>query len=307
MFTRSRTIHYAKQIQQNSPITKQVTTDKQYHHSPLPSSRYIRLLTLGPGARSQPLTFSLAHHDIDHCPPFEALSYTWGDPKSKVPIDCEGRGFKVGANLHGALLRLRHDKTPRLLWVDGICIDQSSLTERSSQVLLMREIYSRASAVVVWLGDQATDSKRGFELIHQISAFAKQAAADKAPPRSITPQELERLRLPPAGSLDWKAVDAIYYRAWFFRAWIIQEIALARSATVLCGDQCLPWSEMVNAADYIKTRALDALVDCDPSGIPHLSELASVTQRETGVPLLQALLTSRTSEATDPRDQVYAL
>jgi Heterokaryon incompatibility protein (HET) len=307
MFTRSRTVHYAKEIRQNRPIPQQVITDKQYHHSPLPSSRHIRLLTLGPGARSQPVTVSLAHHDIDHCPPFEALSYTWGDPKSKVPIYCEDQAFKVGTNLHGALLRLRYDIIPRLLWVDGICIDQSSPTERSSQVLLMREIYSRASAVVVWLGNQATDSERGFELIHQISAFARQATTDKAAPRPITPQELERLKLPPVGSLDWKAVDAIYYRAWFFRVWILQEIALARSATILCGDQRLPWSEMVDAAGYIKSRAIDALVDCDPSGIQHLSELVSVTQRQTGITLLQALLLSRTSEATDPRDRVYAL
>jgi hypothetical protein len=38
------------------------------------------------------------------------------------------------------------------VWIDQICIDQKSLAERSAQVKLMGEIYTRAANVLVWLG-----------------------------------------------------------------------------------------------------------------------------------------------------------
>lgn len=36
---------------------------------------------------------------------------------------------------------------------------------------------------------------------------------------------------------DWKALDALLKRPWFNRRWVIQEIALAPTATVHCGEQ----------------------------------------------------------------------
>ena len=39
------------------------------------------------------------------------------------------------------------------IWIDAICIDQTNQRERNLQVNLMGEIYHRARAVVVWLGD----------------------------------------------------------------------------------------------------------------------------------------------------------
>ena len=37
-------------------------------------------------------------------------------------------------------------------FVDAICIDQSSVTERAAEVTLMGQIYEKADAVIVWLG-----------------------------------------------------------------------------------------------------------------------------------------------------------
>jgi hypothetical protein len=42
--------------------------------------------------------------------------------------------------------------------VDAVCIDQSNITERTSQVRMMQTIYSNAARVLVWLGEaEATD------------------------------------------------------------------------------------------------------------------------------------------------------
>jgi hypothetical protein len=38
------------------------------------------------------------------------------------------------------------------LWIDAICIDQSNLKERNRQVAQMRDVYTNAESVIVWLG-----------------------------------------------------------------------------------------------------------------------------------------------------------
>ena len=52
-----------------------------------------------------------------------------------------------------------------LFWVDAICINQDDLEERSAQVQIMPQIYSRASCVIVWLGD---DSQMIFRLLRNV-------------------------------------------------------------------------------------------------------------------------------------------
>lgn len=50
-------------------------------------------------------------------------------------------------------------------WVDAICINQADLEERSAQVQIMPQIYSQASCVIVWLGD---DSQMIFRLLRNV-------------------------------------------------------------------------------------------------------------------------------------------
>jgi hypothetical protein len=59
--------------------------------------------------------------------------------------------MEVTENLYEALLSIRLPREMRTLWIDQICIDQSSTEEKNSQVPLMTFIYSRASNVLIWL------------------------------------------------------------------------------------------------------------------------------------------------------------
>ncbi|KAJ4370725.1 hypothetical protein N0V83_005246 [Neocucurbitaria cava] len=109
-----------------------------YTYSPLNEAhREIRLLHLLPKQRKTThsgvehareledirCTFSLASLN-DH-PPFEALSYVWGDPKAVIPISLHGHEFPVTLNLHDALSNLRLDCEERILWADALCINQA--------------------------------------------------------------------------------------------------------------------------------------------------------------------------------------
>jgi hypothetical protein len=62
--------------------------------------------------------------------------------------------FAVTQNLHAALKRLRLQHQSRLLWVDAICINQDDTSEKSFQVAMMSEIYSKTIKGLLWLGEE---------------------------------------------------------------------------------------------------------------------------------------------------------
>jgi hypothetical protein len=56
-----------------------------------------------------------------------------------------------------------------MLWIDQICINQNSVAEKSSQVELMGDVYSKAKQVIVWLGVHPTGNKLvQFAKLHHI-------------------------------------------------------------------------------------------------------------------------------------------
>ncbi|KAF2489606.1 hypothetical protein BU16DRAFT_424386, partial [Lophium mytilinum] len=85
------------------------------------------------------------------CLPYEALSYVWGPPSSIYHIHLNEQSVPITKNLHDVLHRLR-SADPRVLWIDQLCINQTDISERSSQVQLMGTIYTHASRVIMWLG-----------------------------------------------------------------------------------------------------------------------------------------------------------
>ena len=84
---------------------------------------------------------------IDQTPPFEALSYCWGDPIVTQPIKLQGLDYSVTTTLAAALRYPRRQDRPGVIWIDAICINQSDNNEKNHQVPLMREIYQIASKV----------------------------------------------------------------------------------------------------------------------------------------------------------------
>jgi hypothetical protein len=127
------------------------------------SKRSIRLLKLHIGSGYGPLRCTLSQHDLDDTPQYVALSYTWDRGLGRKHIECNGMDLEIGENLWQFLFEFRKKQVLRqlsvdataeihYLWIDAICIDQSSLAERNHQVALMRVVYTKADSVIVWLG-----------------------------------------------------------------------------------------------------------------------------------------------------------
>ncbi|KAK0708439.1 heterokaryon incompatibility protein-domain-containing protein, partial [Lasiosphaeris hirsuta] len=112
----------------------------------------IRLLDVLPAGERWPIEAHLRTVQLQDKPLYESLSYAWGGNKTTHSISVDGKRFPATENLWKALHNVRHATERRTLWVDAICIDQSSDDEKSRQVPVMHLIYQQATRVLVSLG-----------------------------------------------------------------------------------------------------------------------------------------------------------
>ncbi|KAF5703459.1 heterokaryon incompatibility het-6 [Fusarium globosum] len=256
-----------------------------------------RLVSLQPGRGGTPLTLRLLNTKLCESQPYEAVSYVWGDVKELVSINVQGHEDTVtqalvSQNCHAALSSFRDPDSPRLLWIDSICIDQDSAIEKNHQLSLMSRIYRNASQVLVFLGQGTPDSDAAMRCIREIDEPSNDDgyAAVEA---SATLQE------------NQSAVSNLFERLWFFRVWVLQEITFAQKATVICGDYRLSWESFKTFSHwYVNAGWVKRL----PFSVTYaISPTPYVLHVTYGERLLKILEDTRACGATDPRDKLYAI
>ncbi|KAF5577137.1 heterokaryon incompatibility het-6 [Fusarium pseudocircinatum] len=256
-----------------------------------------RLVSLQPGRDGVPLTLRLLNTKLCEAQPYEAVSYVWGDVKDLISISVEDDEDTVtqaliSHNCHAALSSFRHLDSPRLLWIDSICIDQGSAIEKNHQLGLMARIYKNASQVLVHLGQGTPDSDAAMRCIREIDEPSNDDGYGAVEASAIIPQ-------------NQMSVTNLFKRSWFFRVWVLQEITFAQQATVVCGDYQLNWESFktffhwnVNAG-WIQRLPFSVTYAISPTPF-----VLHVTYAER---LLKILEDTRTCGATDPRDKLYAV
>ncbi|KAL2068382.1 hypothetical protein VTL71DRAFT_16480 [Oculimacula yallundae] len=280
-----------------------------------PHHCFIRLLTLLRGSEPDVVKCTLQVTKLADAPPYEALSYVWGDPDPPDYIMCNGHRKSVTPNLGSALKHLRFRDRDRLMWIDALCINQNDLVERSSQVRLMRDIYSRPWRVLVWLGDDM-DNKAGIAISLLTKAAEMCAVEMQMPIDNIRNLDLlrfwfdtyrnqsERYSLSEAilgaTDTDFAAADWICSHSWFKRIWIIQEIAFA-PATVCIGQSEVPWMTIAIASIWLSARVEYLEWDFLP---PREMLLLQSLAGKSYVSILKGV---HRFEATDPRDKLFAV
>ncbi|KAF2805885.1 HET-domain-containing protein [Mytilinidion resinicola] len=207
----------------------------------------IRQLLLQPpsddAANADRIICFLRRLSLEDAAEYVALSYVWGPPDSQTrSVTLNGQPFPVTENLHDALLHLRKANDRRDLWIDAICINQSDAEEKTSQVQLMRHIYRKASAVIIWLGPSTPATDTALEWIDKIGG----ALLD------IGLWELgqDELRGWDGWLQEGRYVFAVLFptdlkqRAWFTRAWCLQELANACVAILRCGEREVEYTRL---------------------------------------------------------------
>lgn len=226
-----------------------------YSYQPL-GPRDIRLLSIEPYIESpeESIKVNIEVVSLDDEPRYDALSYTWGSPtveeakevsqqmSTNIPRCCEifcgSNVLRVTKNLRDAMLRLRQWRLPQrqemfkdgvgramehLIWIDGICINQDDLLERSLQVALMGKIYSRANLVLAWIGEHDAISRNGFNVCCKLFDLGQKLESGN---KTVFPTSFNNKRFwkdvgeEPLSDEEWRDWILLLSRRWWLRTWV---------------------------------------------------------------------------------------
>lgn len=300
-----------------------------YKYQALSGESEIRLLELLPtpdGEAAKPLEGRILHTCLDEAPPYVALSYAWEDDAldgrsasyTHPPIlHCSPAGsLTLTHSLIRALLGMRHEKHSEMLWVDQICIDQENKVERSSQVALMKRIYSNALYVRVWLGDDTGNGQgeRAFKLATQIANSVDETDILTQPLSllEMDAQTCAQYRIPPLEEAtdDYLALGRLLDRPWFVRSWIVQEVSF-NCAVVFYGSAEIPFASLSKALiccgiplrlpSTASLRASEAFVAMVGAAVSLARDIGRPSRK-----LLDILVQHRCCKAKMSQDKIFA-
>ncbi|KAL2193330.1 heterokaryon incompatibility protein-domain-containing protein [Corynascus similis CBS 632.67] len=272
----------------------------------------VRLIELLPGSGDEPLVCHLREVDLEDNPEYETISHCWGEPMFDAELHVQNEGsLAITALLASALRHLRFPNRSRTLWADVICVNQQDTEERTVQVQLMNRIYRQCRGVLIWLGNSTPESDLGMEVARKMHAglVRKQEAGDKRLLYDMSRSERAAYGLFPEGSREIRAMTSLVDRPWFSRTWIVQELALPPTATLVCGSQAVPWDHFALAVTSCSPSFKKFSTNEHP-GENHV-RLSICPSRDEAThgkppPLLRLIARARNSLATDPRDKIFA-
>jgi hypothetical protein len=219
---------------------------------------------------------------IVHTSNYVCLSYTWGQPGDELPIRLNGKLYHVRRNLYDFLHVARKRLTYCWLWIDALCINQADTEERNHQVQQMGNIFNGAKMVVAWLGNNAGSE----DLLQDINKeYGRQtwsdweAFCDDKPSIQSTPPRRSRAvsksaaeehkhasrtyfaieatgHLPAynddtdACSFNERSCHRLGSNPYWKRAWVTQEILLAKALVVVAGNIALDFPSLAHAIHY---------------------------------------------------------
>jgi ankyrin repeat protein len=200
-----------------------------------------------------------------------------------------------------------------VLDVDRVCINQGDHKEKGHQVQQMSNIYSRAQRVVIWLGEPTIDMDVFMESMEELDTesikYSRNSWKISDPAwRDIWPTVQRKLRDSHTDleTQQHDGLESLLWRPWFTRVWILQEVANARAAIIMCGSRSFSARILALAPRLIGVEP-DTLCRCQSvlDIMPGRSRQDSWwSQKRDFRTILEKF---GTSKASDPRDNIYAL
>jgi hypothetical protein len=311
---------------------KQSAPRVSFQYEPLQHDQ-IRLLRLSDNSNSEPayilesFDFITEYKRPHTLPSYNALSYTWGPPNPTRTISLNGMSFEVRENLASFLDHNRNgitilDENDRrlshrikYLWIDQLCIDQSSQEEKSHQVQRMAQIYTRANEVTVWLGAEDDDSGTAMRLL------ADTWYIDISPhgPRSSFGADIwQTMKRKNEDSLqrlsnNRRSIERLLCRSYWSRLWVVQEFVLARDLVLACGP-CAITLDAISRLRFTSSSAVlwgyTTLVTI-PEPVATLLDARKDLKSDKAISYEMHLITLLRDfsmrQCEDPRDKVYGL
>ncbi|KDN67413.1 hypothetical protein CSUB01_11672 [Colletotrichum sublineola] len=272
-----------------------------------------RLVRLEAGSNRDPIRchlFQAYLDDEETLIPYEALSYCWGDDTSlRQTVLVNGSFLFITENLFEALIYLREPGEDRILWIDALCIDQSNVRERGHQVSWMGKVYQHAERVLFWLGHVPYNFR---DLMESLKLFKNKVPRHAWESWALNDSRwsdiwirLQTQHLPRLDEVDLQEkLKSMMSNEWFSRVWVLQEVANARKALLGCSEgwvDAMAFATATRILDVETNTQCQAVIDV----MPGPSRRASWWAQKSNICTL--LWRFRESQASDPRDRLYAL
>ncbi|KAF4632259.1 hypothetical protein G7Y89_g5868 [Cudoniella acicularis] len=300
---------------------KNLSSLAQFQYSPITKPGVFRLLKLMTiGGR---MSATLEHFSVDACPPYWAISYMWGSNKMDHQLVFHANG---GSRLPitescATVLTLLTPLQTRYLWIDAICINQHSPdgAEKVLQIPLMADIYSRADQVVGCMSTNAIPADKNPlrpSFLFDLTRFIRFNPRVKA------------MRLPYLHHIsDWIGFCWLLDHGYWQRAWIVQEMALAKKLIFVYGEASFSLEQYSYVVKNLSNRMAigkvtneNAILKYVPSlfilltrmsdrldMLRELKKSIDSADRSQWPSLAQVADMQYTIMSTDPRDQIFAL
>jgi hypothetical protein len=241
---------------------------ESFTYTPLDlTQRSIRLLCIDPDLSSSGYV-QCDMRDATVYDGYTCLSYVWGPPDDGYPVVINERLYRVRENLFDFLQHARK-KNFGWLWIDALCIDQANTGERTHQVQQMGQIYSRASRVVSWLGASPDIAK----LLRQIPYTDE------------------------GGGYGDGVASLLTHRYWT-RAWVTQEVILARQLSLMAGEVELSKEHLPQNLGYSVVNS---------GHLVQWLQFSEGPKRSKNMSLIHLLDTFHAQECETPHDRVFSL
>ena len=196
---------------------------------------------------------------------------------------------------------------------------EESEKEKETQVRSMTKIYENALQVVVCLGD-APNARLALNLMISTTIL----------PKTMSPNAFSNhvwgfyaaRKQDKVLAADLSALIDLMNHDWFSRAWIVQEVVVARYITVVYGGYKLRWEDLLaflNILSEEKNASLISLfrntgrefvnqpMSFGPSHAVSITHYRGQFLSKEPIPLFKALRTYHGLLATKPRDKIFAL
>jgi hypothetical protein len=297
-----------------------MTKPQTYIYRPVNKESEIRILQLQPAHDfNAPLVATIQHYDLrerienaeeesqedwvdyilsqelaeSQWTTYEAISYAWGSDTPSATIEISdpvsSTVLAMRPNVDTMLRHLRYEKKERRLWIDALCINQEDAKEKERQVQFMGKIYEEADSVIVWLGPTSGGLERVDALLEKMGHSSQLQSTDH-----VTGMD--------------KMLERLLSRPWFRRRWIVQEVLLAKQATLLCGTHSIDLMSFTTCLWRIthRTRLRKPFADI-------VGKLCAISRFRTsffykGRPAILGLLfVFHEAMCSDDRDRIYAL
>ncbi|KAL6886798.1 hypothetical protein GGI43DRAFT_418392 [Trichoderma evansii] len=229
----------------------------------------IRLLS--PVSLENGTTWKLTRFALETSPPFTALSYLWGNAAEKVDIEVNGQFVPVTSSLALALRHLTNHWQQQFpcrravdfyLWTDALCINQSDVKEREEQVKLMATLYSAAEIVMSSLGPSTEAIEVSFNTLHLVHSEVRKLDDNCTIETSLNWMQKHSVLIEadvglPGDQFDanksWRLLREFLYMPYWRRAWVVQELVLAKSLLFFSESKTLDPSALFTTLQWFKT------------------------------------------------------